>query len=104
MSSAISVNSAMFIKEHHGYDGAKVYSINGTPVDCVKLALMTITDRRPDLVLSGINHGSNAGNSVVYSTMGAAAEGCMARIPSIGFSLTHHSIKADFNPVATVCR
>lgn len=99
MSSAITVNSALFINEHPEYDGAKVYSVNGTPVDCVKLALKAIADRKPDLVLSGINHGSNSGNSVVYSgTMGAASEGCMAGIPSIGFSLTHHSIKADFTP------
>mgnify|MGYP000759397872 FL=1 len=99
MSSAITVNAALFIKEHPGYDGARVYSVNGKPVDCVKLALKALTGRKPDLLLSGINHGSNAGNSVVYSgTMGAAAEGCMAGIPSIGFSLTHHSIKADFGP------
>lgn len=99
MSSAITVNRALFINEHPEYEGSRVYSVNGTPVDCVKLALRAIADRKPALVLSGINHGSNAGNSVVYSgTMGAASEGCMAGIPSVGFSLTHHSIKADFNP------
>ena len=100
MSSAITVNSALLVKDHHGYsEGIRVYSVNGKPVDCVKLALRSITPRRPDLVLSGINHGSNAGNSVVYSgTMGAASEGCLARIPSIGFSLTNHSMTADFGP------
>lgn len=99
MSSAISVNKALFIKEHPDYEGARVYSVNGTPVDCVKIALKNIAERKPDLILSGINHGSNSGNSVIYSgTMGAASEGCMARIPAIGFSLTHHSIKADFKP------
>ena len=69
----------------------------GTPVDCVKLAMHTIVPRRPDLLLSGINHGSNAGNSVIYSgTMGAVFEGCMSGIPSVGYSLLHHSWKADF--------
>ena len=59
-----------------------MYSVNGKPVDCVKLALRSITPRRPDLVLSGINHGSNAGNSVVYSgTMGAASEAASPGFP-----------------------
>lgn len=57
-----------------------------------------ILPRRPDLILSGINHGSNAGNSLIYSgTMGAALEGCMQGIASVGFSLLHHSLKADFS-------
>lgn len=65
-----------------------LYACSGTPVDCVKLAWDNILPRRPDLILSGINHGDNASISVHYSgTMGAVFEGCMKGIPSIGFSL-----------------
>ena len=65
-----------------------LYSCTGTPVDCVKLAIERILPRRPDLILSGINHGDNASISIHYSgTMGAAMEGCMKDIPSIGVSL-----------------
>lgn len=97
-SSAITVEAPLFIKERGSIGPAQLYSINGTPVDCVKLALDVIVPRKPALVLSGINHGSNTGNAVIYSgTMGAAQEACMAGIPSVGFSLTHHSIAADFS-------
>lgn len=72
-----------------GYpEGTHLYSSTGTPVDCVKLALEQIVPRKPDLLLSGINHGDNASVSVHYSgTMGAVYEGCMKEIPSIGLSL-----------------
>jgi len=97
MSSAITVSTQLTVNRHDDYSGAQVYSVSGTPVDCVKLALHCIVPRKPDLLLSGINHGSNSGTAVTYSgTMGAVLEGCMAGIPSIGFSLLHHSIKADF--------
>lgn len=97
-SSAITVNTPLRIAEHPEYDGAKVHSVTGTPVDCIKLAMHHIVPRRPALILSGINHGSNAGNSVIYSgTMGAVFEGCMAGIPSVGYSLLHHSMAADFS-------
>ncbi|MDE5810967.1 MAG: 5'/3'-nucleotidase SurE [Muribaculaceae bacterium] len=96
-SSALTVDKPLRITRHEDYRGAEMYSTNGTPVDCVKLALHTVLPERPALMLSGINHGSNAGNSVIYSgTMGAAFEAAMAGIPAIGFSLLHHSIKADF--------
>lgn len=97
-SSAITVNAPLRIQEHPEYDGAKVMSVTGTPVDCIKLAMHHIVPRRPDMILSGINHGSNAGNSVIYSgTMGAVFEGCMVGIPSVGYSLLHHSMQADFS-------
>lgn len=68
--------------------GERVFACSGKPVDCVKLALERIVPRKPDLLLSGINHGDNASISVHYSgTMGAVLEGCMKGIPSIGFSL-----------------
>lgn len=68
--------------------GVEVYAASGTPTDCVKLAFYTVCkDRMPDLLLSGINKGSNSSISVIYSgTMGAAFEGCVAGIPSVGLS------------------
>ena len=96
-SSAMSMKTPLRITEYPERDGIKVYSVNGTPVDCVKLALHTIVPRRPDLLLSGINHGSNAGNNIIYSgTMGAVLETCMLGIPSIGYSYLSHSPEADF--------
>lgn len=78
-------------------EGVRMFTVDGTPVDCVKLALYAIVPRRPDVVLAGINHGSNSGVNVTYSgTMGAVLEGCIEGIPSVGFSLLHHSLKADF--------
>jgi 5'-nucleotidase len=78
-----------------------VYSCSGTPVDCVKLGLSKFIDRQPDVLLSGINHGSNAAVCVVYSgTVGATMEGCIVGIPSIGISLTDHSPHADFYQAA----
>ena len=75
------------------------YACSGTPVDCVKLAVHEILDRKPDLVVSGINHGSNASVNVIYSgTMSAAVEGAMQHVPSIGFSLLDYSWDADFSP------
>lgn len=74
------------------------YACSGTPTDCVKLAFDSLTSRTPDLVVSGINHGSNAAINVIYSgTMGAALEGCEHGVKSIGFSICDHSLKADFS-------
>lgn len=76
---------------------AAAYSCSGTPVDCVKLAIYRVLHRKPDLVVSGINHGSNSSINVIYSgTMSAAMEGAVEGIPSIGFSLLDHSADADF--------
>ena len=74
------------------------YSCSGTPVDCVKLAVNKLITRKPDLCVSGINHGSNSSINVIYSgTMSAAVEGALEGIPSIGFSLLDHSHEADFS-------
>lgn len=98
-SMALTVNSPLRITRLDDYNGARMYKTNGTPVDCIKLAMHQVLDRTPDLVVAGINHGSNAAINVVYSgTMGAAFEGCAFGIPSIGFSLTDHSPSADFGP------
>jgi 5'-nucleotidase len=98
-SSSMTFSAPLRIQEHTSTsDGIRLFSVSGTPVDCVKLALHQILPRTPDLVLAGINHGSNAGNSVIYSgTMGAVFEGCMAGIPSIGYSLLDHDMQADFS-------
>ena len=74
------------------------YACSGTPVDCVKLALNQILDRKPDLCVSGINHGSNSSINVIYSgTMSAALEGTLENIPSVGFSLLDYDYNADFS-------
>lgn len=81
-------------------DGPQLeYKCSGTPVDCVKLAVNEVLNRKPDLIVSGINHGSNASINVIYSgTMSAAMEGCLEGIPSIGFSLCDFAWDANFKP------
>lgn len=82
------------------FHGAEVWSANGTPVDCVKMALDQLVDRKPDIVLGGINHGNNASVNSHYSgTMGVVLEGCMKDIPSVAFSLSDFSADADFEPL-----
>ena len=79
--------------------GLKVWRCTGTPTDCVKLALDGLLDRRPDLMVSGINHGDNASVSVHYSgTVGAAFEACMKAVPAIAYSLKTRSLQCDFRP------
>ncbi|MCM1369060.1 MAG: 5'/3'-nucleotidase SurE [Candidatus Amulumruptor caecigallinarius] len=98
-SMALTVNNPLRITMQPDYNGARMYHVSGTPVDCIKLSMHYILDRKPDLVVTGINHGSNSAINVLYSgTMGAAMEGCAFGIPSIGFSLTDHSGDADFTP------
>lgn len=85
--------------------GLTVYKCSGTPTDCVKLALETVLDRTPDLVIGGINHGDNSAVNVHYSgTMGVVIEGCLKGIPSIGFSLCSHDPNADFEPMGPYVR
>ncbi|GAF03870.1 5'/3'-nucleotidase SurE [Saccharicrinis fermentans] len=98
MSHAITVKDPLYIQDLGEKDGVSYYVTNGTPVDCVKLALHTILDTHPDFIVSGINHGSNSSTSVHYSgTMGAAREGCVNGVPSIGFSLLSYDADADFS-------
>lgn len=85
-------------------DRIKAWACSGTPSDCVKLGLGALLDNPPDLVLSGINHGSNLGTDVLYSgTVSAAMEGVIEGIPGIAFSLTSFSYK-DFQPAADFAR
>lgn len=82
-----------------------VYSCTGTPVDCVKLGISEVLGRNPNLLVSGINHGSNASICVLYSgTMGAAIEGTIFGVPSIGFSLLDHHHDADFSHTQEVIK
>ncbi len=79
------------------FDGIEAWQCSGTPVDCVKLAVDKVLRRKPDLCLSGINHGSNHSINVIYSgTMSAAVEAAIESIPSVGFSLLDYSVEADF--------
>ncbi len=97
MGHAITIGAPLRITEEKIFPGVKSYSCTGTPVDCVKLATGIILDRKPDLLVSGINHGSNYSISVVYSgTLSAAMEGAIEGIPSIGFSLCDYDWNADF--------
>ena len=97
MSSAITHISPLRYFLYKDEENVKTYICNGTPVDCVKLAL-NVLDIKPDMVFAGINHGSNAAVSVIYSgTMGAAIEGCIFGLPSVGMSLCDFSNDADFS-------
>lgn len=98
MGHAVTINGILRINEVKLPYPVKAYSCSGTPVDCVKLAIFKVLDRKPDLLVSGINHGSNSSINVIYSgTMSAAVEGAVEGIPSIGFSLLDHSADADFD-------
>lgn len=86
-------------------EGVEVWSCNGTPVDCVKMALAELCPRKPDMVIGGINHGDNASVNTHYSgTMGVTMEGCMKYIPSVAFSLCDHHDDADFEPLRPYVR
>jgi 5'-nucleotidase len=99
MGHAITVNSPLRLNKGDYFEGVLNYSCSGTPVDCVKIGIDKVLNRKPDLIISGINHGSNAATNVIYSgTMSAAVEGAIENIPSIGFSLLDHSINANFEP------
>lgn len=99
MGHAITVGNTLRLFKTKVFNGLDSYQCSGTPVDCVKLAKHHILkDRRPDLLVSGINHGPNTSISVVYSgTMAAALEAAIDDIPAIGFSLCDYSLNADFS-------
>ena len=98
MGHAITVNSTLFLNPVSDSDPNLLeYSCSGTPVDCVKLAVNELLERKPDLCISGINHGSNSSINVIYSgTMSAAVEAGIEGIPAIGFSLLDYNWNADF--------
>jgi 5'-nucleotidase len=104
MSHAITVKIPLRITKLKEEEDLTIYKCYGTPVDCVKMALNHLLPRKPDLLVSGINHGSNSAASVFYSgTMGAALEGCINEISSIGFSLLNLDHDADFSTSQHYC-
>lgn len=99
MGHAITIHDVLRLNPSRLYQeyATKRYSCSGTPVDCVKLAISEVIKGKPDLLVSGINHGANNASNVIYSgTMSAAVEGAMENIPSIGFSLLDFDADADF--------
>lgn len=97
MSHSVTMSHPLYLREVRKSKNVDVYACYGTPADCVKLAMDFVLKQKPTLILSGINHGSNANLSVIYSgTMGAATEGSTYGVPSIGFSLLDHSATFDF--------
>ncbi len=96
---AITIARPLRLNQVHIYPGVEMYKVSGTPVDCVKLAVNKVfKGKKPDLCVSGINHGLNHSINVIYSgTMSAAVEGAIEGIPSIGFSYDDFSYDADFS-------
>ena len=95
-SSALTINNPLRAHKIMENESLTIFKCNGTPADCVKLGIDQLMPRRPDLVVSGINHGNNSSISVIYSgTMGATFEGCVGGIPSIGFSYGSPDARAD---------
>ncbi|MFH1005687.1 MAG: 5'/3'-nucleotidase SurE [Bacteroidota bacterium] len=102
---SITINSILRIQKVKLQGIKNAYSTSGTPVDCVKLALYKILKQKPDVCVSGINHGSNISLNVIYSgTMSAAIEGAIEGIPSVGFSLMDASIGADFSASKSIVK
>lgn len=98
---AITVNNTLYVNKISETE----YSCSGTPVDCVKMAVHELMKQKPDLCISGINHGSNSSINVIYSgTMSAAVEAGIEGIPAIGFSLADFSWNANFEPTKPFVR
>lgn len=105
MGHAITIGHPLRITKANMFEGIESWQSNGTPVDCVKLAVSEILHRKPDLCLSGINHGANHSINVIYSgTMSAAMEAAIESIPSIGFSFLDWGVEADFTTAREVVR
>lgn len=100
MGHAITVGDTLRLTESNIFEGVRAFECSGTPADCVKMARHFVLkgERQPDIVVSGVNHGSNTSISVLYSgTMSAAIEGAIEGTPAIGFSLCDYSHNADFS-------
>ena len=106
MGHAITINSTLQCHKIKIDDGPQIeYSCSGTPADCVKLGINEILKKKPDLCVSGINHGSNSSINVIYSgTMSAAIEASIEGVPAIGFSLLDYSWKADFSEIKNIIK
>lgn len=98
MGHAITIAHPIRLSKVNVFGDIEAWQCSGTPVDCVKIAVDKILKHKPDICLSGINHGANHSINVIYSgTMSAAIEACIESIPSIGFSLNDFSLEADFD-------
>ena len=99
MGHAITIGNTLRLRKSDIFEGVEAYECSGTPADCIKLAkYYVLKDKWPDLVVSGINHGSNTSISVLYSgTMSAAIEAAIEGMPAVGFSLADYSSDADFS-------
>ncbi|TCO07325.1 5'/3'-nucleotidase SurE [Natronoflexus pectinivorans] len=105
MSHAITVKYPLYLTKVTDEPGLEIYKTNGTPADCIKLAMNSLLEKKPDFVVSGINHGTNSSVSMHYSgTIGGAREGALHGIPAIGFSLLDHHPEADFSNAIHYCR
>ena len=103
MGHAITIGDTLKLEKSEIFKGVEAFECSGTPADCVKIAKhYVLKDRTPDLVVSGINHGSNTSISVLYSgTMSAAIEAALEGLPAIGFSLCDYSSEADFSHIVS---
>lgn len=103
---AFSAAEPLRLTLQHKEESVEVWSSNGTPVDCVKLAFnQFLNDRKPDMVIGGINHGDNGSINTHYSgTMGVTMEGCLKNVPSVAYSLCNHNPDADFSPLRPFIR
>jgi 5'-nucleotidase len=105
MGHAVTISKPLRLERTDIYGDISAYQCSGTPADCVKLAVDKVLHRKPDLLVSGINHGSNSSINVIYSgTMSAAMEGGIEGIPSVGFSLCNYAYDADFSLAASVAQ
>ena len=105
MGHAITIGYPLRMQKMHLFGDIEAWQTSGTPVDCVKLAVDKVLHRKPDICLSGINHGANHSINVIYSgTMSAAMEASIEGIPSIGFSLMDYSYEADLEPSKEIVR
>lgn len=105
MGHAITINDPLRTRKSDLFDNENAIECSGTPADCVKLGFFEVGERMPDLVVSGINHGSNAATNVLYSgTMSASVEAALGGVPSIGFSLCSFDSDADFTVAKKVVK
>lgn len=105
MGHAVTISKPLRLDKTDIYGSLTAYQCSGTPADCVKLAVDKVLHRKPDLLVSGINHGSNSSINVLYSgTMSAAMEGAIEGIPAVGFSLCNFAYDADFGYAKKVAK
>ena len=101
----ITISNPIYVREIQRENGCKGFAVSGTPADCVKIGIKSILTSKPDLILSGINIGSNLGNNIIYSgTVAAAVEGAAAGIPSVAISIDSYSPISFETSKVVVCK